>query len=257
MIRRVIETVHFTSIKAFAKAVLPAGLYRKLRLRRVRLSSPLGNAPIRFGSLRRLTPIGASWGGDRGLPIDRHYIEHFLSLHSRDIHGHVLEVRDDTYVRKFGGNRVSTIDVLYPIEGHPGATIVADLASAENIPANTFDCIVLTQTLQFIYNTAAAVRTLHRILKPGGVLLATFPGISQSSRRTTRWNDYWRFTAVSSTRLFAEVFPQRQLQVSAYGNVLTAIAFLHGLAAEELHAGELDFVDPDYELVITVRAVKD
>jgi SAM-dependent methyltransferase len=196
------------------------------------------------------------WGEDRGLPIDRYYIEQFLQLQSADIHGHVLEIRDDTYVRKFGGERVSKVDVLYPIDGNPRATIVADLASAEHIADNTFDCIVLTQTLQFIYDTAAVVRTLHRILKPGGVLLATFPGISQTSRRTTRWPDYWRFTTFSSERVFNDCFSSPDVSVRACGNVLTAIAFLHGLATQELRPEELDFPDPDYEVLITVRAVK-
>jgi len=41
-----------------------------------------------------------------------------------------------------------------------------------------------------------------------------------------------------------------------YGNVLAATAFLHGLAAEELTREELDHRDPDYELLIGVRAQK-
>jgi hypothetical protein len=41
-----------------------------------------------------------------------------------------------------------------------------------------------------------------------------------------------------------------------HGNVLAAISFLHGLAAEELRPEELDHRDTDYELLITVRARK-
>jgi SAM-dependent methyltransferase len=207
--------------------------------------------------LRRLTPISSEWGDDRGLPIDRYYIERFLDLHSVDIRGHVLEIRDDNYIRKFGGGQITRTDVLYPVEGNPRATIVADLSSAAHIPSDTFDCIVLTQTLQFIFDTRAVIRTLHRILKPGGVLLATFPGISQSSRRTTRWPDYWRFTTLSAERLFAEIFSPQELIVRANGNVLAALAFLHGLATEELRPKELEYTDPDYELLITVRAIKE
>ena len=248
--------MRYPSIRAAAKALLPPAVYRRLQLARGRLTSWLGKDRIRFGNFRRLTPISAEWGEDRGLSIDRHYIEQFLGMHSQDIRGHVLEIRDDTYVRRFGAGQVSKIDVLYPIDGNPRATIVADLSSADHIPSDTFDCIVLTQTLQYIYDTAAVIRTLHRILRPGGVLLATFPGISQSSRRKERWNNYWRFTTCSAERVFADGFPAREISVSAYGNVLAAIAFLHGLATEELHPEELEYADPDYELLITVRAVK-
>lgn len=44
--------------------------------------------------------------------------------------------------------------------------------------------------------------------------------------------------------------------VEAVGNVLTATAFLRGLAAEELDAEALAYVDPVYELLVLARAVK-
>jgi hypothetical protein len=62
---------------------------------------------IRFGDLRRLTPISRSFGYDRGQPIDRYYIANFLGRHSGDIRGHVLEIGDDRYTRRFGGDRVT------------------------------------------------------------------------------------------------------------------------------------------------------
>jgi hypothetical protein len=91
------------------------------------------------------------------------------------------------------------------------------------------------------------------------VALVTFPGISQISHLAEKgWADswYWSFTANSVQRLFEEVFPAANVRVAAYGNVLSAIAFLHGLGAEELCQEELDHCDPDYQLLITVRIVK-
>ena len=44
--------------------------------------------------------------------------------------------------------------------------------------------------------------------------------------------------------------------VEAQGNVLAATAFLYGLASEELRPAELNHHDPDYQLVIAIRAVK-
>ena len=211
---------------------------------------------MNFGTLRRLTPVSRRWGIDRGLPIDRYYIEGFLAAHAQSIAGRVLEIGDDRYTAHFGSGRVVKSDVLHVTEGNKKATIVADLTSAEHIPSNTFDCILLVQTLQLIYDTRAAIRTVNRILKPGGVLLATFPGISQTTDPT--WGKYWawNFTSLSARRLFAEVFPADNVQVDTHGNVLAAISFLEGLATEELSRHELDYRDEDYVCVITVKATK-
>lgn len=211
----------------------------------------------RFGSLRRIAPISRAFGKDRGLPIDRYYIERFLATQAPDIRGHVLEVGYDMYTHKFGGDRVTRSDVLHVTQGSPKATIVADLTCANHIPPDTFDCIILTQTLQFIYDVEAALKTLYRILKPGGILLATFGGISQISRwDMDRWGHYWNFTTLSAQRLFEGFFPTAKVKVEASGNVLAAIALLHGLASQELRQEELDHHDPDYEVLIMVRAVK-
>lgn len=214
--------------------------------------------PVRFGSLRSLTPVSRKFGWDRGgLPVDRYYIERFLADHAGDIAGHVLEVRDDAYTRKFGGSRVTRTDVLHPTADNPRATIVADLTRAESIPSDSFDCVVLTQVLPFIPDVQAAVRTLHRILRPGGVVLATLPGISQIIRYDMdRWGDYWRFTSLSARRLFECAFPGGDVHVEAHGNVLAATAFLQGLSTRDLREAELNHRDPDYEVLITVRAVK-
>ncbi|MGH7348947.1 MAG: methyltransferase domain-containing protein [Candidatus Rokuibacteriota bacterium] len=211
---------------------------------------------VRFGDLRRTRPIGRDYGYDRGRPIDRYYIERFLSHHAPDIRGRVLEVGDATYTRQFGADRVEISDVLHVDEANPGATIVGDLTSADHIPSGTFDCFILTQTLQLIYDVPAALQTAYRILKPGGVLLVTVPGISQIS--SDEWGPtwYWAFTALSARCLFEEAFPKEQVEVEAHGNVLAATAFLQGLATEELRKEELDYSDRAYEMLITVRAVK-
>ena len=241
-----------TSIGRF---LLPERSHRWVRERQRHLGCWPPKGSIRFGSLRRLTPVSRDFGFDRGQPIDRYYIEQFLSVHAQDVRGAVLEVGDKAYTVKFGHDRVARSDVLHVESGQPSATVVADLTHAEDIPSEDFDCIIVTQTLQFIYGVRDAVRTLHRLLKPGGVLLTTVPGISQISRfDMDRWGEYWRFTSLSTRRLLEEVFPR--VSVEAHGNVLASVAFLHGLAAEELRPEELDYRDPDYELLITVRAVK-
>jgi SAM-dependent methyltransferase len=218
-------------------------------------SPPIGR--LDFGDLRRVTPISQSFGFDRGQPIDRYYIEGFLALHAEDIRGRVLEIADNHYTRQFGGSRVTRSDVLNLTPDNPHATIIADLANAGAIPSNAFDCIVFTQTLQYIYEPQTAVKTLYRILKPEGVLLASFPVISQICRYDMdRWGDYWRFTDGSIRRLLGDIFTPENVTVQAHGNILAAISFLHGLAAHELRPPELEHHDPDYQILITARAVK-
>jgi len=237
--------------------VLPPSLRRWLKEKRRGLSlrPPLGW--VRFGSLRRLKPVSRSFGFDRGIPVDRYYIERFLAARAGDIRGRVLEIADNAYTKRFGGSHVSRSDVLHAGEGNPQATINSDLTD-EDLPfADTFDCIICTQTLQFIYNKQAAIKNLYRLLKPGGTLLATLPGISQISRYDMeRWGDYWRFTTLSVRRLCEEHFSPDDIEVQAHGNVLASLAFLEGLAAGELKKQELDYNDPDYQLLITLRATK-
>jgi SAM-dependent methyltransferase len=148
-------------------------------------------------------------------------------------------------------------DVLHAKPGNEEATILADLTHAEQIPSNTFDCVVLTFTLQCVYDVKAVIRTLNRILKPRGVLLITAPGISQIARYDDdNWGDYWRFTARSLRMLLSEVFPHDRVIVQPYGNVLAAVAGLHGLISKELRRNELTYRDRDYEVTLTARAVK-
>ncbi len=239
-----------------AESLLPISTHEWIRAKLRGPDSSPRVGRVHFGGLRRLTPISRDFGFDRGQPVDRFYIEQFLAGHKTDIRGNVLEIGDDLYTRQFGGDQVIKSDVLHVIEGNPKATIVADLTHAEQIPDNSFDCILLVQTLQFIYDSRAALRNAFRILKPGGVLLATASGISHRSR--DEWQDswYWNFTTRSLRRLMEETFPSAELTVAAHGNVLAATAFLQGLAAEELQAQELRHDDPQYELVIAVRAVK-
>ena len=242
---------------------------RRLAVERARPVWPPVGA-VRFGHLRRFTPISANWGFNRGLPIDRYYIEDFLSRHAGSpgysqglIRGRVLEVGEDTYARRFGtfegdeAVRVTHIDVLHADSSNPQATIIADLTEGDAIPSDTFDCVICTQTLLLIYDVRAAIRTLHRILRPDGVLLATVPGISRICRpEIDLWGDYWRFTSLSARRLFEEVFDPRDVHVEAHGNLLTAAAFLYGLSTQDLKPHELRVRDRDYELIIAVRASK-
>jgi SAM-dependent methyltransferase len=248
-------------VRAAGVALLPKGardwIRRQQRLYRLQ-SVPVGS--VDFGTLRRLSPISSVFGIDRDLlSVERWYIEDFLRRHQADVKGRVLEMGDPAYTRKFGGERVTRSDVLNYVAGNPQATIVADLTDAPHIPDDTFDCIIITQTLQMILDVDRAIATLHRILKPGGVVLATSHGLTRVARRegVDDWGEYWHFTTQSSRHLFRRHFRRALVEVTSAGNVLTTIANLHGLAASELDPEELAHNDPNYELLVLVRAVKE
>ena len=211
--------------------------------------------PAWLGTLRRTTPLSDRYGYDRGTPVDRFYIELFLQEHRRDIQGRVLEVKDHGYTDRFGIN-VERRDVLDIQPDNVQATIIADLTVANAIPADTFDCFILTQTLHLIYDTHAAISHAHRILRPGGVLLVTVPSVSRVVPEAGLKTDCWRFTAASCLSLFTEFFGAEQVRIHSYGNVLTAIAILTGMAYEELSRRELETNDEYFPVILGVRAIK-
>jgi SAM-dependent methyltransferase len=216
----------------------------------------LPHRTIDLGSLRRTTPISRHFGYDRGKPVDRHYIEGFLRRHAADIRGRVLEIGDNAYTRAFGGARVTESDVLHIDPGTRGATFTGDLQKGDNLPSDAFDCVVLTQTLHLLFDMRAAITTLHRILKPGGVLLVTVPGVSSVDSGEWGGTWMWSFTAASLGRLLSGSFAENDIGVTTYGNVLTAVAFLHGLAEHELHTEDYGVADPHYPVIVAARAKK-
>lgn len=211
--------------------------------------------PALLGTLRWVAPVSRRFGYDRGTPIDRYYIEQFLEANRGSIRGRVLEVKDSGYTDRFGTN-VTARDVLDIDPSNSLATIVDDLAACGTIPDNSFDCFVLTQTLGLIEDVHAAVRHIHRILKPEGTLLATMATMGQIGDKEPHLVDYWRFTPASCKALFGGAFGSDAVQVHTYGSCLTSVAKLVGMAREELTTRELERDDPAYALLVAVRAVK-
>jgi SAM-dependent methyltransferase len=232
-----------------SKAPFPAYDRLGLRQRLERLRRPAW-----LGTIRRTTPLSDHWGRDRGTPVDRYYIESFLADERDAIRGRVLEVMNADYTNRFGTD-VECTDVLDIDPTNRAATILADLAAADSVPSDLFDCFILTQTLQYVYDLNAAVEHAHRILRPGGTLLCTVPAISRIARLQLD-SEYWRLTPAACARLFGDVFGGVDVAVRGHGNVLTAVAFLVGMAAEELSQRDLDRNDPFFPLLVTVRATK-
>lgn len=247
-----------TPLRRLARALLPAAARDGITAlrRRHRLQWPRAGT-IEFGGFDRLTPVSQVFGYDRGLPIDRYYIEAFLLANQTDITGRCLELGDPGYINRFG-QAVTKADVLHYVPGNPLATIVGDLTSAPHIPDNSFDCIIFTQTLQMIVDPRAALATIHRILRPGGVALITSAGIAKIGRKLGRddWGEYWHLTTQSLSLMTREVWGPQNVTIGSYGNVMSACSFLQGLAAEELLPTHLDHNDEDFGVIITARLQK-
>jgi SAM-dependent methyltransferase len=214
-----------------------------------------GRDAFDWGDWRRPDPISRDWGYDRGEPIDRHYIEAFLSAHSSDVRGSVLEVQEDELTSRFGGPRVERRAVLDVDDGNPRATVVTDLRAAD-LPDCAFDCIILTQTLHVIDDMTAALSECERLLRPGGVLLATLPCASRVCLEYGTEGDLWRVTPDGARALVEPVFGAAHVQCTTYGSVLTNVAFLHGLARGELTRAEFSATDPYHPVLVGVRARK-
>lgn len=213
-----------------------------------------GRFTMRFGRIARNVPLSADWGFDRGLPVDRYYVERFLAEHSDDVRGRVLEVAEDRYSRRFGGAKVEKQDIV-SLRADGQATIIGDLAHPGTLPAAAFDCIILTQTLHLIFDLQTAVAQLREALRPGGALLVTVPGISPVDRGDWRDSWHWSLTGSSLRKLLVGPFDPDKVEVSVEGNLYAATAFLHGAAVEELNRRKLDAHDPAYPVTVTARAV--
>jgi len=220
---------------------------RRQRLTRLR-------RPAWLGTIRRTSPLSDHFGRERGTPVDRYYIERFLHENRERIRGRVLEVKDSDYTRQFG-REVSRSDVLDIDERNPDATVIADLVVAGGLEAAAFDCFILTQTLHYIFDVGAALEQVGRTLRPAGTVLCTVPVVSRIGRGELS-PEYWRFTPTTCKILFERAFPGGEIEVRSPGNVLACVAFLMGMAAEELKPEELATDDPFFPLLVTVRATK-
>ncbi|MBR1702195.1 MAG: hypothetical protein IJ716_09610 [Lachnospiraceae bacterium] len=205
--------------------------------------------PRRF--LERIDPVSRVFGLDRGMPIDRYYIEKFLEENIKSLNGvnKTLEVGEIYYTDKYFENAEK--DILDFQKG-------MDLTVDGSIPSDMYDCFVCTQTFNFIYDVRKAIKGAYNLLKSGGVLLATVAGnISQVSQYDMdRWGDYWRFTYRSAEMMMQDVFGEGNVQVKAFGNAMAATAFVQGIAVEEVDKALLDIEDPAYAIIIGIFARK-
>jgi SAM-dependent methyltransferase len=231
-----------SSVKQRAKSLIRA--VRRLK----------GRGDMNRGQIGSAKPLSRDFGFDRGLPIDRHYIEGFLTANSAYIRGNVLEIGEARYSQQFGGAQVTRQDILHVHAGNPIATIIGDLSDPKVLPSKRFDCIILTQTLHLIFDMPRAVEQIHRSLRPGGVALITVPGITPIDRHEWRDSWYWSLTGRALERLLSGPFKTQKVHLEEFGNLFSATAFLHGAAVEDVDSAKLARFDPSYPVIAAARA---
>lgn len=202
-------------------------------------------------------PVSEYYGLDRGRPIDRFYIEDFLEKNKEHIKGNCLEVLNNDYTEKYGGDDVIKSDILDIDKNNKKATIIDDLRSLKNISDETYDCVILTQVLQFIDDLDSVISACHRILKKNGILLATLPAISRIDCVSGIEGDFWRFTQASARFLFEKKFEPSELEISSRGNVKAGTYFYTGFSQEDISSKILIEDDGNFPVLITVKAKKD
>jgi SAM-dependent methyltransferase len=210
--------------------------------------------PVRWGSLRRMSPVDADYGYGRGTPVDRPYIRDFIAWHDADIHGRVLEVGDPTYAAE-RRERIDRLDIVDLNPENRAATIVVDLADPASLPTGVFDCVIVTQTLQYVRDLDAAVANIWQSLRPGGVALITIPA---SARRDGGLAavDRWRVLPAGLVTIFERACSGAEIEVVSRGNLLVMVAVVQGLAAEEFSADELHTHDDNFPILTCARLRK-
>jgi len=202
----------------------------------------------RWGNLRRNKPFSSTFGFERGTPVDRYYLHRFLDEHAALIGGDVLEVQTNSYTNRFGRGvrRSATFDIVPQF--HP--TYLCDLAhSADVLPSAAFDCVLLPNTLQHLRELDACLEHIRRIVRPGGVILASAAGLLPLTGDAP---DMWRFSPDGWREKLARTWPDVDVVVSGHGNCLASVAAQLGLALEELSDAELDVDDPRFPVLTTI-----
>jgi hypothetical protein len=192
----------------------------------------------RWGNMRRTTPFSTTFGFDRGTPIDRYYLENFLDSHRALITGRVLEVQLASYTKRFGESvrESHTVDINPEFR----ATYTCDLADAAQIPTAYYDCFLVPNTLQHLLKLEPALRTMLRVVRPGGTILLSAAGMLPL---IPEGGDYWRTTPEGWRVMLDAEWPGCDVTIEAHGNCLAAAAAIYGLAHEELSPAGLGFHD--------------
>ncbi len=197
-------------------------------------------------------PLERDFGSKRGSPLDRYYIERFIEKNKLLIKGRVLEVGDDRYSKNYV--KTSQINVLRGKDNREYQNFNGDLLDFQTIKnIGTFDSLIITNVLNFIFDYDTAIKNIAKLTKKNGQCLFTVGGVSGISKfDNDRWGDYWRFSTKSLHEILHKYF--EEIKINSYGNASVAASFILGYVSEDIPNSILNIEDEDYPVIITAVA---
>jgi SAM-dependent methyltransferase len=119
------------------------------------------------------------------------------------------------------------LPLLTSVQDYVGADVVAgpavDVLFTPNqplpFPDERFDAVMITQVMEFVDRPVALVSEIRRVLKPDGIVIATFPFIFQEHGRF----DLVRYSANAVDGLFAGFSP---VHIRRQGGVGSSVGIL-------------------------------
>lgn len=199
----------------------------------------------------KVVPVGKQYGVPRGGSICRFYIDSFLNKYRQYISGNVLEVGDREYTIKYMDDYVKSYvmhfdtcyaDTEYDFSG--------DLRNGRGLKKNFYNCIILTQVLNFVSDLRMIPKILVDSLRPNGVILLTVSGITPICRYDMdRYGQFWGFTDAGIKEMFST--ENVECITETYGNFKVACASLAGMSFTELDKKDLLYCDEDFQVFIS------
>jgi hypothetical protein len=216
---------------------------------------------VRGTGLRRLRPFAEGRHGD--LSVIRYYWADFLEQQRADFKGYALEIGETATIRYYGGSNLRQADALDLSAHSPEVKVVADLARADHVAGEQYDCFLVQFTNNVLYDITSALYHALRLLRPGGVLLTNFwctdfyfhNGLDMGTGAPLYM--HWFFTPIQVENLLRGLsLSGDDFSLRVYGNLLTKTAFLMNLPARDLTPHERDACDPGQPLLICARIAR-
>lgn len=202
-------------------------------------------------TLKAIKKYSNKFGFDRGTPLDLFYMmQIFDKVDKYKSYQNSLEFGDLNYSKLFN---TKNMFVLTHPEYANGVIdknqIVFDLNSSNIYNGTFFDLIISTNVINFTHNPFVSIKHHFAMLNDNGTLVLTVQSsMPVSDYDQKRWGDYWRLTMDSLAKLL-EGYPI-EYELYSFGSFTTSIAFLCGIAAEELELNVLDEHDHRYPIGI-------
>jgi len=122
---------------------------------------------------------------DRYMKLAREHIESARAkLFNLPVSATVLEIGPRVHIRS-GDTTWHTLDIV------PGCTYQYDITKRTPLPDSFYDAVLCLEVLEHTLDPFAAIKEIRRVLKPGGMLVASTPF---NARIHGPANDCWRFT---------------------------------------------------------------